>query len=88
MSDELYLTWGDDGEREKAYSQSSDNVSAYDGIQKSYAYDYRTFIDIESSRSVRPSFYRSDYDAFRPGEALPKRAPGTQRAPYHLQKPA
>ena len=73
MSDELYLTWGDDGEREKAYSQSSDNVSAYDGIQKSYAYDYRTFIDIESSRSVRPSFYRSDYDAFRPGEALPKR---------------
>ena len=41
-------------------------------MQKSFAYDYRTFIDTEPSRSVRPSFYRSDYTAFRPGEAVPK----------------
>ncbi len=72
MSDDLYLTWGDDLERSKAYEQSSDNLNAYDGVQKSFAYDYRTFIDTEPSRSVRPSFYRSDYTAFRPGEAVPK----------------
>lgn len=72
MSDDLYLTWSDDLEKSKAYQQSSDNIHAYDGIQKSYAYDNRTFIDVESSRSVRPSFYRNDYTAFRPGEAVPK----------------
>tara|TARA_A100001201_G_scaffold143658_1_gene146534 strand:- start:2448 stop:4553 length:2106 start_codon:yes stop_codon:yes gene_type:complete len=72
MSDDLYLTWSDDLEKSKAYQQSSDNIHAYDGIQKSYAYDNRTYIDVESSRSVRPSFYRNDYTAFRPGEAVPK----------------
>ena len=71
MPKDLYLTWGDDAERSKAYAESSDNINAYDGIQKSYAYDNRTFLDIESSRSVRPSFYRSDYTSFRPGEAIP-----------------
>ena len=72
MSDDLYLTWGDDLERSQAYEQASDNLNAYDGVQKSFAYDYRTFIDTEPNRSVRPSFYRSDYTAFRPGEAVPK----------------
>ena len=71
MAEALYLTWADDLEKSKAYAQASDNIHAYDGIQKSYAYDNRTFIDVESSRSVRPSFYRNDYTAFRPGEAVP-----------------
>ena len=71
MPKDLYLTWSNDAERSKAYAESVDNVNAYDGIQKSYAYDNRTFIDIESSRTVRPSFYRSDYTSFRPGEAIP-----------------
>ena len=48
MSDDLYLTWGDEQERSKAYEKASDNVNAYDGVQKSFAYDYRTFIDVES----------------------------------------
>ena len=71
MSDDLYLTWGNDQERSKAYEASADTIHAYDGIQKSFAYDNRTFLDIESSRSVRPSFGKSDYTAFRPGEAVP-----------------
>ena len=71
MPKDLYLTWSNDAERSKAYAESADNVNAYDGIQKSYAYDNRTFLDIESSRTVRPSFYRSDYTSFRPGEAIP-----------------
>ena len=48
MSEDLYLTWGDDAEKSKAYEMSADNVNAYDGIQKSFAYDNRTFIDVES----------------------------------------
>lgn len=71
MPDDLYLTWGNDQERSKAYEASSDAVHAYDGIQKSFAYDNRTFLDIEPSRSVRPSFHKGSYTAFRPGEAVP-----------------
>jgi len=71
MPKDLYLTWSNDVERVKAYAESADNVNAYDGIQKSYAYNSRTFLDVESSRSVRPSFQRSDYTSFRPGEAIP-----------------
>lgn len=68
-----YLTWDSDSDREKAYADSADNVDAYEGIQKGFAYDYRTFIDVESYRSVRPGFNRSDYNAFRPGESVPHR---------------
>jgi hypothetical protein len=68
-----YLTWDNDSEREKAYADSADNVNAYDGVQKAFAYDNRTFLDIETYRSVRPGFDRSDYNAFRPGEAIPSK---------------
>jgi len=71
MADDLYLTWGNDQERSKAYEASSDAVHAYDGIQKSFAYDNRTFLDIESSRSVSTSFHKGDYTSYRPGEAVP-----------------
>jgi len=70
----LYLTWDNAGDMQKAYSQTNDNVEAYDGIQKSSAYSRKTsFVDIEPSRSVRSSFLRSDYDAFRPGESVSNR---------------
>ena len=64
----LYRTWGNDSQKQEAYEQTSDNVNAYDGVQKSVGYGRRTsYIDIEPSRSVRTSFVRSDYDSFRPG---------------------
>ena len=67
----LYLTWDSDSQRQEAYAQTSDNIQAYEGIQRSSAYSRNTsFIDIEPSRSVRSSFLRSDYDAFRPGESV------------------
>ena len=67
----LYLTWDSDSQRQEAYAQTSDNIQAYEGIQRSSAYSRKTnFIDIEPSRSVRSSFLRSDYDAFRPGESV------------------
>ena len=68
-----YLTWDNDADRERAYAESADNVNSYEGIQKGFAYDYRTFKDIETYRSVRPGFDRDDYNAFRPGEAVPKK---------------
>lgn len=68
----LYLTWESDSQREKAYESTSDNIDSYAGIQKSQAhYDRRTtYLDIEPNKSVRPSFNRSDYNAFRPGESV------------------
>ena len=67
----LYLTWDSDSQRQEAYAQTSDNIQAYEGIQRASAYSRNTsFIDIEPSRSVRSSFLRSDYDAFRPGESV------------------
>ena len=72
--DSLYRTWDSDSQRQEAYAQTSDNVEAYDGVQKSLAYGRRTsYIDIEPSRSVRTSFLRSDYDNFRPGESVSNR---------------
>ena len=73
MAEELYLTWGDDGEREKAYSESTDNIEAYDGVQKATAWRNRTFLDIEPNRSVRPQFNRNDYNAFRFSETVPNK---------------
>ncbi len=72
MSEDLYLTWDSDNQREKAYRSTVDNIEAYDGIQKSQAHysGKTTFLDIEPNRSVRPSFNRSDYDTFRPGESV------------------
>ena len=72
--DSLYRTWDSDSQRQEAYAQTSDNVEAYDGVQKALAYGRRTsYIDIEPSRSVRTSFLRSDYDNFRPGESVSNR---------------
>ena len=67
----LYLTWDSDSQRQEAYAKTSDNVHAYDGVQKSSSHGARTsYIDIEPNRSVRTSFLRSDYDSFRPGESV------------------
>lgn len=75
MSEDLYLTWDSDSQREQVYKATSDNVEAYSGVQQSTAHgwDYgrkTSYIDIEPNRSVRSSFNRGDYNAFRPGEAV------------------
>tara|TARA_Y100001973_G_C5199416_1_gene336570 strand:- start:783 stop:2897 length:2115 start_codon:yes stop_codon:yes gene_type:complete len=74
MSDPLYSTWASESEKASIYKLDLDG---YDGVaHKSvahfpYSSNRQTYIDVESNRSVRPSFSRSDYDSFRPGEALP-----------------
>jgi len=73
MSDELYSTWGSEEERAKVYSESKDLIDAYSGVQKSFAYRDRTYLDIQPGRSVRPSFTKYDYSAFRATEQVPYR---------------
>lgn len=67
------ITWSDDkpNSKEQAVSQFSDNINSYVGLSKTQGSTYRTFLDIETSRSVRPQFSHLDYYAFRPNEAIP-----------------
>mgnify|MGYP003633611723 CR=1 FL=1 len=72
MSDALYRTWASDSEKNSVYDIN--DLDGYDGtVHRSAANSSRnnSYIDIEPNRSVRSSFSRSDYDAFRPGEAIP-----------------
>lgn len=83
MSDNLYETWGSESERDKVIG--SVNLDGYEGaVYRSEGHgrwgggpnggtNQQTYIDLEPNRSVRPSFNRSDYEAFRPGEAVPYR---------------
>lgn len=73
MSNELYSTWANEEERAKVYNDSKDLINAYDGVQKAFAYRDRTYLDIQPGRSVRPSFTKYDYNAFRATEQVPYR---------------
>ena len=42
-----FVTWSDDSSKQRALSETSDNVQHYDGVQKAVAYNRRSFLDIE-----------------------------------------
>jgi hypothetical protein len=67
------ITWndGDATGKSKAFQEFSSAQEAYEGVSKGY---HRDYLDIEPSRSVRPSFTSNDYYAFRPEEEIPKRS--------------
>ena len=69
---QAFVTWSDDSVKRQALADTSDNIDAYDGIQKAVAYNRRSFLDIEPNRSVRTGFSREDYNRFRSAEAVPK----------------
>ena len=50
---------------------SKEIVDSYGSVERATAYRDRTFIDVEPSRSVRPSFNKSDYYSFRSTEIVP-----------------
>lgn len=52
--------------------QDEDMSRHYSGVKMAKA-NHRTYIDIETSRTVRPSFTRQDYTAFRGSEKIPGR---------------
>ena len=64
------ITWndGDPTGKAKAFSDFSESIESYDGVSKA---NHRTFLDIETNKSVRTQFRPNDYYAFRPGEQVP-----------------
>ena len=66
-----FVTWADDAEKQQALLQTSDNIDHYDGVQKTVGYRRRSFLDIDTNRSVRTGFTREDYNRFRSEEAVP-----------------
>ena len=74
--EELYVTWGEDLEsKQQALEESSKSISEFEGIHKTtgYARYNRDFSNLSDNTSSRPGLTRSDYDYFRPGEAVPVR---------------
>jgi hypothetical protein len=76
INEEAYVTWGDDLESKKeALKTSSESMSEYSIVEKSsaarrYSSDYSNLIP---GIDGRPGLTRSDYDYFRPDEAIPKK---------------
>lgn len=70
-----YITWGDDiDSKTTALNKASESLSEYDGIQHASAaplYLRNDFSNILPNISGKPGLSRSDYDYFRPQEAVP-----------------
>lgn len=68
---DTYITWDDNDEegRAKAFEQTGDNLDSYGGVKSNAS--HRSFLDIETNRSVRTGFTREDYDKFRGSERVP-----------------
>lgn len=48
-------------------------IDSYGSINKSYASNYRDYLDIQPNISVKSEFNRSDYYSFRPSERTPNK---------------
>lgn len=76
VPDQAYVTWGDDlASKQEALKTSSESLDEFTLVQKSqagrfYRVDYS---NLDGSTGGRPGLTRSDYDYFRPDEAVPKR---------------
>lgn len=73
MSDnqEGFKTWNNAEEKSKAIAELGDCYDEHFAIERSSGSAYRTYIDIEPDRTIRPEMNRWDYNRFRPGEATP-----------------
>lgn len=75
VDEQAYVTWGDDlASKQDALKQSSESMSEYTLVQKAsamrrYGMDYS---NLDKNTSGRPGLTRSDYDYFRPDEAVPR----------------
>jgi len=73
--EQAYVAWGDDlASKQEALKQSSESMSEYTLVQKAsgmrrYGLDYS---NLDKNTSGRPGLTRSDYDYFRPDEAVPR----------------
>ena len=78
-NEEAYVVWGDDlSSKQDALRKSSESLVEYNGIERANnqekALARRTRLDfsnLDTNVSGRPGLLKSDYDAFRPEEAVP-----------------
>jgi hypothetical protein len=76
IPEDAYITWGDDlASKQEALKKSSASLDEFTVVQKAegmrrYGLDYSNLDGITGSR---PGFTRTDYDYFRPDEAVPKK---------------
>tara|TARA_Y100001963_G_scaffold5998_1_gene7749 strand:- start:859 stop:3018 length:2160 start_codon:yes stop_codon:yes gene_type:complete len=78
-----YVTWGSEAERKDALLESGKALEEYrtiGGRERTSARSRQSFKDLDTNVSGRPGFLRSDYDAFRPDEAVPGSHAGIIRA--------
>lgn len=67
------ITWndGDTASKTVAFQMFSESQDSYDSVNKSQAFR-RDFLDIEPNRSVKTTFTKDDYYAFRIEEQIPR----------------
>lgn len=74
-SAQAYVTWGDDlSSKERALNEASKSLSEFEVVQRSTASRRQRldFSNLDNGLSSRPGLTRSDYDVFRPDEAVPE----------------
>ena len=75
IPEEAYVFWGDDVKsRQAAQKASAGALDEYTSVDKAMGHArYRTdYSNLDSNTSGRPGLTRSDYDFFRPDEAVPR----------------
>jgi hypothetical protein len=76
INEQAYVTWGDDlSSKQEALKTSSESLDEFTVVQRAqagrfYRVDYS---NLDGRTGGRPGLTRSDYDYFRPDEAVPKR---------------
>ena len=78
--DVAYFTWANEDERKDAMLQSGKALGEYRVVEHSTARYRQSYKDLDTNVSGRPALLRSDYDAFRPDEAVPGSHAGIIRA--------
>ena len=75
IDEQAYVTWGEDlASKKEALKESSESMAEYALVQRAsgmrrYGLDYS---NLDRNTSGRPGLTRSDYDYFRPDEAVPR----------------
>lgn len=76
VPEDAYVTWGDDlNSKKEALKQSSGSLDEFTLVQKATAAGRRYSLDysnLDTNTGGRPGLTRTDYDYFRPDEAVPR----------------
>lgn len=78
IPENAYVTWGDAdlNDKREALKEASRSLDEFSGIERSAGNNSRyrlDFSNLDGPTSGRPGLTRSDYDYFRPEEAVPKK---------------